>query len=455
MIDLFYRHLLIRAFESGIKRRKTFAYWRQLERSQWLRLDELRALQLTALNTLLTHAMTSCPYYRGAWQLLDLDPHGVRSIDDFQQWPVIDRETIRDNRFQMRAAAPQMRLMKKATGGSSGVPLEFELNDDSHDRRMAAWHRGYGWAGAAPGSRQWHLWGMVGNPTYAKRVKDTLYYRLYRRKMTNSYGMSDKTIPLYLQQLNDWRPEAIVAYANPLYDFARALLERGLRPHSPKSIVVGAETLHDFQREVIERAFQAPVFETYGSREFMLIGCECERHNGLHLTMEDLLVEIVDDDGRPTPDGVEGNVVVTDLTNYGMPFIRYKNGDRAIADSGPCRCGRGLPLLKRVVGRQLDMLETLDGRHIPGEFFPHLIKDFPSIRRFQVRQENRSSIRLLLVVNDEWNDAVRNLLEEQVRDVIGYAVDLDIAIVDDIPLTAAGKRKVVVRNSPDFAAAHC
>ena len=446
MIDLFYRHLLIRAFESGIKRRKTFAYWRQLEHSQWLGLNELRRVQLTALNKLLVHASTSCPYYRDDWQSLRLDPQDVRSIADFQQWPVIDRETIRENRGQMRPDSSRMRLMKKSTGGSSGVPLEFDLNADSNDRRMAAWHRGYGWAGAAPGTRQWHLWGgAMGSPSRVKRAKDALYHRLYRRSMASSFGLSEARLPWYLEHLNRCRPQSIVAYTNPLYFFASALEERGLVPYSPESIVVGAEKLHEFQRETIERVFQAPVFETYGSREFMLIGGECDQHSGLHLTMENLLIEILDDEGQPTQDGEEGNVIVTDLTNYGMPFVRYANGDRAIAGSEKCPCGRGLPLLKKVVGRRLDLLETADGRRIPGEFFPHLMKEYAAIRRFQIVQEDLQSIQVRLVVGADWNSASRQSLEQQIRGVAGDAVELDIQVVDDIPLTPAGKLQVVVR----------
>src|SRR4029077_12302961 len=166
-------------------------------------------------------------------------------------------------------------------------------------------------------------------------------------------------------------------YTNPLYEFARYIQREGLSTVSPRSIIVGAEKLYPFQRSLIEEVFRAPVFETYGSREFMLIGAECDRHAGLHLSMENLLVEILDDDGSPTPAGQEGNVVITDLFNYGMPFVRYVNGDRAVAGFDLCPCGRGLPLLKKVVGRQLDVLETLDGRKVPGEFFPHLLKEFP------------------------------------------------------------------------------
>ncbi|HEY3969291.1 MAG TPA: phenylacetate--CoA ligase family protein [Planctomycetaceae bacterium] len=445
MLDFIYQHVLIRGFESGIKRRKTYAYWRELENSQWLPHDEIVSLQFDSLKRLLAHAAENCPYYRDAWRSLGLDPSALSSQAGFAHWPMIDRDVIRENRRQIRAMVTGMRLMKKATGGSSGVPLEFDLDTDSHARRHAAWHRGYSWAGAGPGTSQWHLWGQVGRPSRGKRLKDALYYRLYRRKMTNSYDTSEASVSRYLKDLNRCRPQAIVAYTNPLYDFARGLEEHGLRPHSPLSIVVGAEKLHEFQRDLIERVFQAPVFETYGSREFMLIGCECERHSGLHLTMEDLLVEIVDDDGQPTPVGREGNVVITDLTNYGMPFIRYQNGDRAIASSEACPCGRGLPLLKKVVGRRLDILETPDGRHVPGEFFPHLLKDFPAIRQFQVIQDDRWSIRLLVVVNADWNAEVRKSLQDQIHDTVGYAVGLEIAVVDAIPLTPAGKRQVVVR----------
>lgn len=177
----------------------------------------------------------------------------------------------------------------------------------------------------------------------------------------------------------------------------------------------------------------------------MLIGAECEKHSGLHLSLENLHVEILDDNGLPTPKGQEGNVVVTDLFNYGMPFIRYVNGDRAVAGFEMCSCGRGLPLLKQVVGRQLDTLETPDGRKIPGEFFPHLIKDFPAIRRFQVIQEAIESITLKLVVEGGNLTLVdRENLMQQIRKCTGTAVNVRLQFVDEIPLTKAGKLKVVV-----------
>lgn len=445
MLRFLHRRLLLPAFESGLKRRKTFRYWAELECSQWLEPTALEQLQLEALRRLLAHAFAQCPYYREAWTQQGLDPHGVRSSRDFQAWPVIDREVIRQHRLQMRARVPGLRLLAKSTGGSSGVPLQFDLDTDSHDRRTAAWHRGYAWAGAELGRKELYLWGApVGRQSWPRRCKEYLYQRLYRRRMLNAFDFGEATVPLFLKRLNRYRPDTIVAYTTPLYLFARALHERGLRPFSPRAVIVGAEKLYPFQRAMIESVFQAPVFETYGSREFMLIGAECDRHEGLHLTAEHLLVEVLDDAGRPTADGEEGDVVVTDLYNYGMPFVRYATGDRAVAGWKQCSCGRSLPLLRRVVGRRLDALQTPDGRLIAGEFFPHLLKDYPAVRQFQVTQERPDRVELRVVVREPWRQADRHAIADAAGAILGPATRLDIVPVADIPLTPAGKHRVVV-----------
>jgi phenylacetate-CoA ligase len=449
MLEYLHRRFLLPAFEGGLKRRKTFPYWKELEQSQWLSIEELEVRQLQSLQRLLSYAGTNCPYYGRRWTELGLNWAENLTREEFTRFPVIDRSTVRENRQQLRSQAPGIRLLSKSTGGSTGAPLSFDYDSDSLDRRFAAWHRGYGWAGARPGTKQFYFWGVpLGDRTLGQRGKDMLYNWLYRRSVVSCFDFREDQAEAVIRRYNHCRPDVLVAYTTPLYYLARAVEERQLRPHPPQAVIVGAEKLYPFQRRQIERAFRAPVFETYGTREFMLLGAECDRHQGLHLSMENCLIEILTDDGRPTAAGEEGNVVVTDLTNYGMPFIRYANGDRAVAGWKTCSCGRGLPLLTQVVGRRLDIIRTPDGRLVPGEFFPHLLKDYPAVRRFQVVQDTLDCVQLHVVLNGAWSKADQAALEKEIRRVLGPAMRCNIAPVSDIPVTAAGKHQVVVNRCP-------
>ncbi len=445
MLEFLHRRILLPAYETGLKQRRVFRYLKELEESQWYGEKEIERRQIESLRTLLTHAATTCPYYRDLWKSRGFDAGSLESADDFRRWPLMDRETIRENRVNMRSTAPGIKLLSKSTGGSTGVPLHFDYDTDSLDRRFAAWHRGYGWAGAAPGTKQFYFWGVpLGNRSTRQRLKDGLYNRLYRRRLVSSFGFREETARTLIGEYNRYRPEILVAYTNPLYYLARALEEQKIRPYAPKSIVVGAEKLHDFQRRCIERVFQAPVFETYGTREFMLLGAECDNHQGLHLTAENCYLEIVDDDGQPTPDGEEGNVAVTDLTNYGMPFIRYLNGDRAAAGFSRCKCGRGLPLVSQITGRRLDVIRTLDGRLVPGEFFPHLLKDFPAVRRFQVVQTDSDRVEVRVVLESSWSSEEHAKLSQEIDRALGPTMHWELVPVERVETTAMGKHRVVI-----------
>ncbi len=231
MIRSLHRHILLPAFETAWHRRKTFRYLAELEKSQWLPREQIEAKQFTSLQNLIAHAFTHCPYYRDAWNSLvwPPDPQIARRFQPLASH-VTTRAQITENRARMRSSVP-MKLIAKSTGGSSGEPLRFDLNFDSNDRRNAAAHRGYAWAGAELGTKMLYIWGAPIQQSTRGKIKDALYQKLYRRKLINSFSLSDERVPEILAQFNRYRPDFVVAYTNPLYDFARvSFRSRNLHP---------------------------------------------------------------------------------------------------------------------------------------------------------------------------------------------------------------------------------
>jgi phenylacetate-CoA ligase len=299
--------------------------------------------------------------------------------------------------------------------------------------------RGYGWAGARMGRRTLFLWGgAVGDPHPLKQFKERLYHSAFARRMLNSFHMTDANLGDYADAIDAYRPEVIVGYVGPLVRLAQWLLENGRQVARPVSVLGAAEALHDFQRELLERAFGCPAYNTYGCREVMLIASECEHRRGLHVNADHLVVELHGAQGGP------GEVLLTDLSNDGMPLLRYANGDMATASADTCPCGRGLPLLSRVDGRVLDAIRTPDGRLLPGEFFPHMLKDVPGLKRFQLVQRELDRLELSLVCGEAFDDASLAYIRREVAKVAGERVGLECRIVDDIPLTPSGKLRVTV-----------
>src|SRR3546814_221632 len=215
--------------------------------------------------------------------------------------------------------------------------------------------------------------------------------------------MREDNMAAYADAIAAYRPEVVVAYVDPVFRLSKWLLAQGRTIRGVGVVLGAAEALHDFQRPIIEAAFPGSrAYNTYGCREFMLIACEAGDRNGLLVNADHLAVELVDASRRS--DGSEtGEIAITDLHNLGMPFIRYVNGDVATR-KGPWHSvgPHGLPRLQRIEGRSLDAIRTTDGNVLPGEFFPHMLKDVTGVRRFQVVQDSLDHFNLKIVPGPEF-----------------------------------------------------
>jgi len=448
LYGLLFRNILHPGWESGLRRRPTLSHLRQLRRSEWFALDELEALQTTALRRLLEHAHAHSPYYRRTFRERGLDPGDVRSLDDLRKLPLLTRREA--SLYDRKSSVDPLPLIGKMTSGSTGNPLAFAYDVGSEHWRQATKLRGYGWARYRPGDRTLHFWGSTAGvkpPPLEQRVKIAIDRHLRREHYVDCADHSEEALADVVRQIRELRPAVIVCYARAGASLARHVVETRSRDWPDIVVIAAAEKLFPADRAVLAEAFGPSVFESYGSREFMLMAAECECHQGLHLSMENLLVEVIvrDQDGeRPAAPGEVGEVVVTDLHNYGAPFIRYVNGDLAVlAPRTRCACGRALRRLECVEGRESDTLRDGHGRPVGGLYFSVIFSALAdAVRGFQVVQRKDRSIDLKLVPGARFDDAVLERVRRDCARAIP-GVELRTHVVPDIPAEPTGKRRVV------------
>ncbi len=443
-----YRNLLWPAYE-WLRNRHTHILLQEAERRQCWPTDQLREFQWNELQRLLGHAYTQCPWYRIRLDQAGLTPVASSSLENFRHLPLLTKDDIRDHRDEMLATTLRDSTFEHRTGGSTGIPLQFYLHRGTYEWRLAVSMRGYSWAGCEDGDRQFYVWGQpIGAPPWKQRLKTRLFNATLRRHIFSSFRFSAPQMTECVRQINLFRPITIIGYTNALCLLARHILDNNISVVRPQAIITAAEGVNAVQRATIEQAFRAPVFASYGSREFMLIAMECEQHIGLHISADNLLVEVVRPDGSPSPEGEPGEILITDLHNYAMPFIRYKIGDLGVLTTRACPCGRGLPLLERVEGRLLDVIRTADGRTVPGEFFPHLLKEFSAVCQFQVVQKQLDRLQLRLVLQPGDHEDQLRRIQQEIHNVLGPATAVDIERMAEIPTGISGKFRVTISELP-------
>ncbi len=430
-------------YEGIYKRRPIQKYLKEYNKNLRLSAEEVAEIRLAKLQALVAHAYENVPYYRKTWDPLGIKPSDIKELSDIEKLPTLNKQDIRDN-FDDFKAKNQKFSITKTTGGSTGTPFKFQHSMESYNRRQANMWRGYGFSGPTLGTKTLYLWGdHLGKISKLIKLKDNIYNGVFRRKMLNSFYLSEENILEYIESINTYKPETIVAYVSPLHVVAEYANKNNLTLYTPNKILTGAEPLHEFQREAIEKAFGCCAYNTYGCREFMLIAAECRHGKNFHISDDHLVVEITDNNDRAVQNTL-GDIVITDLHNFNFPFIRYKNGDQGQVSGKHCSCGLPFRVLDKVEGRKLDLIKTTSGRIIPGEFFPHMLKDITGINKFQVKQSQIESIDVLYIPNESFTEKDLAYIVTEVDRITEGGLAVHFNKVDDIPLTRLGKFRVTI-----------
>ena len=426
-----------------LKRHQTTALRRQMEKSQWWPAERLQELQLSRLRQLLTHVQATVPYYRKLFAQLGFKVEDIRSIADLSRLPLLDKAKIRANTDALKAEGAQD-LARFNTGGSSGEPLIFYIGKERVSHDVAAKWRATRWWNVDIGDREIVVWGSpieLGAQDGMRALRD----RMLRTKLLPAFEMSEQKLDGFLNEIRAARPKMLFGYPSALSHFARHAEAKKLRMDNLgiRVAFVTSERLYDNQRDQISKAFGCPVANGYGGRDAGFIAHACPE-GSMHITAEDIIVEIVDADGVPVPAGVAGEIVVTHLATKAFPFIRYRTGDIGVLDSKPCACGRGLPLLKEIQGRSTDFLVAQNGTVMHGLALIYILRDLPQVRAFKIIQESLDLTRVLVVPEGRLGTDLVEKIQQGFKARLGQAVTIIVEEVAEIPAEKSGKFRYVI-----------
>jgi len=423
---------------------------KQLEQSQWWPPERIEQLQSGRLQRLIHYACERVPYYRRLMQSSGISPESIRSAADLPLLPVLTKAAMREHTAELLADGfPRRELLHGRTSGSTGTPLSFYSSRESRwSHGLARSLRALEWAGVYPGDPVLRLSGRGPQGFVPEAPLRGLSSLLSHEAFEDCQGFSDASLPRIVERIAKLRPRALRGYASAVCIVAEFIRDSGLPAPPVGAVVTGGEQLFDEQRALLRTVFGSEPFSKYSSFENYDIAMECEAHAGLHLAAEDMIVEVVDDDGQPLGPGRVGRVLVTNLHEYGMPLIRYDTDDESSLVEGACACGRSLPRLSAVTGRACGTIYTPSGRRLSSNSLDSSALVPLGVRQFQLVQEEIDHATVKIVLNaglqSQDAEAIQIAVRAHFGEWLGGDVRLEVDIVDRIAPTPAGKHLYLV-----------
>lgn len=419
-----------------------WVHYQSMLESQHLPHTALRQLQLQKVQKLAQSAHQKFPFWQGRFQTSGFLPQSLQSLEDLQRWPLLQKEDL--PRILGDGQLATEGLLPQRSGGSTGKPVTIYVTPQHLYWVQACVLRFYHWMGYKLGQRRAKLFAAptrTGIPELTFRNK--LRNRLGNLLFLDVLNLTPQRIEEIELQLNAFQPRMIMGYASRMDLFASHLLNHGRTLKLDDVLIMNAaETAPPDLRERVARAFNGRFFDHYGTREVGQIADEIVPGQGLLVHMECMLVEIVHPDGSWVKPGEEGEIVVTQLENYGMPILRYRVGDRAVRVDETGVGGTGLQIIPAVLSRVDDVIMLPSGVPAPQFAIRHVIKDFP-VSEFQVIQYQPTATRVLVVLHSVQDQSCLPQMRHALQNLL-VGMDVDIKVVNDIPPAPSGKKLSVV-----------
>ncbi len=422
----------------------------QLERSQWWPAETMQAHQLRQLTTVLEHASATVPFYGTRLRQTGWTPGSPVTLEQWRRMPVLRRPALQeagDAVLSNAVPADHGATFTLMTSGSTGRPVQTVGTGLTQLFWMTLTLRDHLWHGRDFGQKL----GVIRQFTLASApplhgALSPNWGRATDGVLRTGPAVTldiDRTVREQAAWLAVERPGYLLTYPSNVVALARHFSERGESLPGLLEVRTFGEVLEPRTRDACRRAWATPLVDMYSSQEVGYIALQCPDHEHYHVQSENLLVEVVDDAGEPCRAGQVGRVLVTTLHNFATPLLRYEVGDYAEVGP-PCPCGRGLPVLTRVLGRQRNMLTLPDGDQRwpnirdPAEFATAGGPSLPPLQQFQVIQRSLTALEVLLVCprpSADEEDVMRGYLTA----TLGHPFDVSFTYVAEVPRSKGGK----------------
>jgi phenylacetate-CoA ligase len=407
---------------------------------QWDK-KRIESYQDEKLIKIVRHAADQVPYYRNLFKEVGFDNIRFRGREDMHKIPLLDKETLRTHQNEFIADnASKYGINWDSTSGSTGTPLHFIVDYETKAHKLACVLRSYQWAGYMPGKKMFSIQSYKFDDPEAisKHYPLVRLWRFDAKKLKKTSAMA------FIDMINQVRPAIFIGYPFSIFMLSRFAEEAGKSIQSVQSIVTAGETLSEQRRRLLETAYNCKVYDFFSHHENVALITECENQTK-HMCEDFAYNEIVDEYGNDASKLGAGELVGTGFSNYAMPLIRYKIGDKVVLEDvhKQCGCGRQFRIVREVVGRQNDYLETPDGRFI-GNVLEHSVDDAKGVMLSQCIQDEKDHIYINLIVDKNFSEDSEKALEKGLRKRLGNEMRIDFKVVSQLERSKSGKTPFII-----------
>lgn len=415
---------------------RTLYYFPEVYKNQFLNPENLRRIQEKRLRYIVNFAYRNSRIYKEKFKNAHITPSDIQTLDDLTKIPLITKEEIKEVFPDgiVTCGFTENTCKTETTSGSSGNMLKILHDPPAWSRCNAVVYRDLLGAGVRP----WHKYSVMSHidVTFEEASKKSVF----KRVLIIPEMMSEEE---HVKLLRIHRPHVVGGHPSLFVMMAKVIEKKGIEDVNPELILVGGEVAYPEYRRYIEKIFKCETFDKYGAYETYSISWEC-RHHKNHIDADSVLVEFLRE-GEPVAAGERGEVVVTNLQNRAMPFIRYRLGDVGVPSDELCECGRTLPLIKEVEGKSDDFIVLPSGDLIPSRrVIPPFFAE-PRIGQFKVIQDRKTHVLIKISPLDGFTEEIEHKLLKDLERILGESMSVEIEKVDDIEQTGRGKFKRVHR----------